>query len=150
MAKRRVGHFDRETGEVLDGSIVAFIPRKRKNGFRTGWFSMSLDAHQVILNAGLTGADFRVLHTLMSNVDYENKINMTQADAGEALGMSRTHVNKAFKKLEKAEVIKVYRRIGPVNLYRFNPELMWRGTADQHITSLEAERAKRLKDGMPR
>lgn len=109
---------------------------------------MSLDAHQTILSAGLTGSDFRVLHTLMANVDYENKINMTQANVGEALGMSRAHVNKAFKKLEKAEVIKVYKRIGPVNLYRFNPELIWRGTADQHIMSLESERAKRVKDRM--
>ncbi len=144
MVKKKMGVVDRETGEILDGSIVAFFPRKRKNGFKNGWFSMSIDGNKAVLDANLTGAEYRVWNVLMLNVGYGNAINVTQADVAKVLGMHKQHVNKAFRKLVSSDLIRVYKKVGPVNLYQFNPEYLWRGSGDDHVACLSDERAKRL------
>lgn len=74
-----------------------------------------------LLAANLNGSEFRVLMTLLKQLDYNNLIQIQQNEIGVLLDMKKQNVNRAINKLIKIEVILKGPRIGKSCSYRLNP-----------------------------
>ena len=135
MPTKRFEQVDTTTGEVT-GSFVAVIQPKKNNGFSTGWFAMSQEAISNLRKHGLTGRDYEVLMTLLSQLDYENLIQINQTALAKELGMRQPHVARTIKKLVVIGALHEGPKIGVSKTYRLDPNLGWKGTAKNHHKAL--------------
>lgn len=152
MAKKHIGQFDLETGEILGSEgFVAYVVPKRQNGFREGWVAMSQDA-LAVLQQFKRVEDFRVLMALLARLDFENLLVVNQADVARDLDMKRENVNLAIKRLIAAGALLEGPRIGVSRSYRLNPQFGWKGSAKGHVIALKdyrRERAAAEQDNSP-
>lgn len=143
MAKKHIGQFDLETGEILGSEgFVAYVVPKRQNGFREGWVAMSQDA-LAVLQQFKRVEDFRVLMALLARLDFENLLVVNQADVARDLDMKRENVNLAIKRLIAAGALLEGPRIGVSRSYRLNPQFGWKGSAKGHVIALKDYRKER-------
>ena len=113
---KRLIQIDHDTGEVVDG-FVAYVVPKRKNGFQQGWLAMAQNGAEILSQSDLGANDFKVLMKLLSVLDYENLIQVSQADIARELDMHRQHVRISRS-------------------YRLNPSFGWKGSAKGHREAL--------------
>ncbi|HHT2091891.1 TPA: MarR family transcriptional regulator, partial [Raoultella ornithinolytica] len=99
---RKVTQVDLETGEDL-GGFVAVIRPKQKSAFERH-FTMNQAALELLAKT-LTGEQFKVLMMLLASLDYENFIQVAQADIAEKLEMQKTNVSRSIKGLIDLGVI---------------------------------------------
>ena len=83
----------------------------------------------------------RILWYVLSHVEYENRLLVTQADVREALKMKQADVSRAFKLLVKKEILIEVDKIGTCKIYCLNPYSFWKGAA--------SKLKKGLQDGFP-
>lgn len=140
MPSKRFEQIDTSTGEVT-GSFVAVIKPKRNNAFYGGWFAMSQQAIAALREHGLTGKDYEVLMLLLSQLDFENLIQVSQAQVAEELGMRKQHVHRTMVKLVEIGVLREGPKVGRSKTYRLDPNLGWKGTAKNHHSAIK-ERMK--------
>ena len=100
---RHMQQIDHQTGEVVEG-FVAYVVPKRKNGFQKGWMAMA-QAMMMLAQSNLTGNDMKVMWAMLARLDYENLIQVNQAEVSEQVGMNRHNVNRSIKKLIELGVI---------------------------------------------
>ena len=96
VMNRHMQQIDSETGEVVDG-FVAYVVPKRKNGFQRGWMAMAQDAMMMLAQSNLTGNDMKVMWAMLARLDYENLIQVSQAEVAQELGMNRHNVKPLDK-----------------------------------------------------
>ena len=142
MGRRTVEQVDAETGEVLSG-FVAVVQPKRKNGFQQGWVAMAQNAMLEMARAGLGDEAHRVFFVMASTTDFENWIQVSQAELAELIGMKRANFNRALKRLVDAGVILRGPKVGRSNTYRLNPEFGWKGSAKGHKQALKQRMEER-------
>ncbi len=65
---------------------------------------MNQDALKILAKE-LTGEQFKVLMLMLADLDYENFIQIAQADIADALEMQKTHVSRAVRALLDVGVI---------------------------------------------
>ena len=116
---RHMQQIDQQTGEVVEG-FVAYVVPKRKNGFQKGWMAMTQDAMMMLAQSNLTGNDMKVMWAMLARLDYENLIQVNQAEVAEEIGMNRHHVNRSIKKLIELGVVLEGVKIGISRSYRLN------------------------------
>ncbi|EDE7522522.1 MarR family transcriptional regulator [Salmonella enterica subsp. enterica serovar Enteritidis] len=131
---RKVTQVDLETGEVL-GGFVAVIRPKQKSAFERH-FTMNQAALELLAKT-LTGEQFKVLMMLLASLDYENFIQVAQADIAEKLEMQKTNVSRSIKGLINLGVIIEGPKIGRSKSYRLNPQFGWKGTVNNHKKALK-------------
>ena len=61
-----------------------------------------------------------------ARLDYENLIQVNQAEVAEQVGMNRHHVNRSIKKLIELGVVLEGVKIGISRSYRLNPNFGWK------------------------
>ena len=132
---KRLQQIDSETGEIIDG-FVAYVVPKRKNGFGHGWLAMAQNGAEILAQSNLSGNDFKVLMKLLSVLDYENLIQVSQADVARELNMHRQHVQRSIKRLIDLGIVLEGVRIGISRSYRLNPNFGWKGSAKGHREAL--------------
>ena len=132
---KRLQQIDSETGEIIDG-FVAYVVPKRKNGFGQGWLAMAQNGAEILAQSNLSGNDFKVLMKLLSVLDYENLIQVSQADVARELNMHRQHVQRSIKRLIDLGIVLEGVRIGINRSYRLNPNFGWKGSAKGHREAL--------------
>ena len=132
---KRLQQIDSETGEIIDG-FVAYVVPKRKNGFGQGWLAMAQNGAEILAQSNLNGNDFKVLMKLLSVLDYENLIQVSQADIARELDMHRQHVQRSIKRLLELGIVLEGVRIGISRSYRLNPNFGWKGSAKGHREAL--------------
>lgn len=137
----RITQIDENTGEIV-GNYVAVIQPKKRNGFYQGWFAMSQVAIQDLREYGLTGRDYEVLFALLSFLDFENLIQVSQASLAKEIGMQKQHVNRAINKLIDTNVLIEGPKIGRSKTFKLNPNFGWKGTAKNHTEALKARMRK--------
>jgi biotin operon repressor len=140
---KRLQQIDSETGEIIDG-FVAYVVPKRKNGFGQGWLAMAQNGAEILSQSNLSGNDFKVLMKLLSVLDYENLIQVSQADIARELDMHRQHVQRSIKRLLELGIVLEGVRIGISRSYRLNPNFGWKGSAKGHREAL-ADHLKLVK-----
>lgn len=131
---RKVTQVDLETGEDL-GGFVAVIRPKQKSAFERH-FTMNQAALELLAKT-LTGEQFKVLMMLLASLDYENFIQVAQADIAEKLEMQKTNVSRSIKGLINLGVIIEGPKIGRSKSYRLNPQFGWKGTVSNHKKALK-------------
>ena len=131
---RHMQQIDHQTGEVVEG-FVAYVVPKRKNGFQKGWMAMAQEAMMMLAQSNLTGNDMKVM-AMLARLDYENLIQVNQAEVSEQVGMNRHNVNRSIKKLIELGVILEGVKIGISRSYRLNPNFGWKGSAKGHREAL--------------
>ena len=129
----RITQIDESTGEVI-GGFVAVIRPKQKSSFERH-FTMNQAALEIIATE-LSHEQTRVLMILLSELDYENYIQVAQVDIAEKLKMQKTNVSRAMKNLMQMDVILEGPRIGRSKTYRLNPQFGWKGTVTNHKKEL--------------
>ena len=122
---KRLIQIDHDTGEVVDG-FVAYVVPKRKNGFQQGWLAMAQNGAEILAQSDLGANDFKVLMKLLSVLDYENLIQVSQADIARELDMHRQHVQRSIKRLIQLGIILEGVKIGISRSYRLNPSFGWK------------------------
>ena len=132
---KRLIQIDHDTGEVVDG-FVAYVVPKRKNGFQQGWLAMAQNGAEILAQSDLGANDFKVLMKLLSVLDYENLIQVSQADIARELDMHRQHVQRSIKRLIQLGIILEGVKIGISRSYRLNPSFGWKGSAKGHREAL--------------
>lgn len=120
---------------------------------------MAQGALDLLAKSNLTGTDFKVLMKLLGQLDFDNLIQIEQAEIARQLGMHRPDVNKSIKRLVELGSLLEGPRIGRSRTYRLNPDYGWKGSAKSHIKAVSdrAEKAglkvheggKGKKKGMP-
>ena len=115
---RHMQQIDHQTGEVVEG-FVAYVVPKRKNGFQKGWMAMAQEM-MMLAQSNLTGNDMKVMWAMLARLDYENLIQVNQAEVSEQVGMNRHNVNRSIKKLIELGVILEGVKIGISRSYRLN------------------------------
>ena len=141
---RHMQQIDHQTGEVVEG-FVAYVVPKRKNGFQKGWMAMAQEAMMMLAQSNLTGNDMKVMWAMLARLDYENLIQVNQAEVSEQVGMNRHNVKRSIKKLIELGVILEGVKIGISRSYRLNPNFGWKGSAKGHREVLH-EHLKVIKD----
>ena len=132
---KRLQQIDSETGEIIDG-FVAYVVPKRKNGFGQGWLAMAQNGAEILSQSNLSGNDFKVLMKLLSVLDYENLIQVSQAEIARELNMHRQHVQRSIKRLLDLGIVLEGVKIGISRSYRLNPNFGWKGSAKGHREAL--------------
>jgi len=131
---KRFTQVDASTGEEV-GSFVAVIRPKQKSAFQRH-FTMNQDALKILAKT-LTGEQFKVLMILLADLDYENYIQVAQADIAESIDMQKTNVSRSVKVLLDLGVILLGPKVGRSHSYRLNPEFGWKGTVANHKKALK-------------
>ena len=117
---RHMQQIDHQTGEVVEG-FVAYVVPKRKNGFQKGWMAMAQEAMMMLAQSNLTGNDMKGMWAMLARLDYENLIQVNQAEVSEQVGMNRHNVNRSIKKLIELGVIPEGVKIGISRLTGLTP-----------------------------
>ncbi|MCT8434976.1 replication protein [Escherichia coli O25b:H4-ST131] len=94
-------------------------------------------AYPPILAKELTGEQFKVLMLMLADLDYENFIQIAQADIAETLGMQKTNVSRAVRALLDVGVIFEGPKVGRSKTYRLNEQFGWKGTVTNHKKALK-------------
>lgn len=134
--------YDIQTGEVQEGSLI-WVPARQVSQFGRGWFQMAQDTLKR-LNAerkalGMEG--LVVFNALMARLDFENFIQVSQADIAKEVQMKPSNVSKAVSKLLDLGFIRQGPKVGRSYTYQLHPELAWKGKGKAHHHAREAARA---------
>ena len=97
---------------------------------------MAQEAMMMLAQSNLTGNDMKVMWAMLARLDYENLIQVNQAEVSEQVGMNRHNVNRSIKKLIELGVILEGVKIGISRSYRLNPNFGWKGSAKGHREAL--------------
>lgn len=134
MSQKRITQVDESTGEIV-GGFVAVIRPKQKSPFERH-FTMN-QASLLILANSLTGEQLKVLLALLSDLDYENYIQVAQSDIANNLSMQKTNVSRSVKALLDLGVILEGPKVGRSKTYRLNEQFGWKGTVPNHNKALK-------------
>lgn len=123
---RKLTSVDQDTGEVLDGLIV-YCGVKR-NPYAKGWVMNSQESLEIIAkDKDLTGEAHRVLWYLLSRLDFENWIQVTQREIADELGLKKQNASRSILLLESKRIILRGPKIGRSYAFRLNPYFGWKG-----------------------
>ena len=123
---RKIVSLDQDTGEILNGALV--YCGVKKNPYSKGWIMNSQEALELLAtDRELTGENYRVLLFLLSRLDFENWIQVTQSEIKEKLHMKKQNVSRAISLLEKKEIILKGPKVGRSYAFRLNPYFGWKG-----------------------
>ena len=118
--------YDKNTGEVLNG-VPIFCGVKR-NPYSTGWVMNSQEALEIIAkDKEITGRIHRILWFLVSRLDFENWIQISQKEICEELCMRKGDVSSGIKLLESKEILIRGPKVGRSYSFRINPYFGWKG-----------------------
>ncbi len=140
MRRKKIVSVDPVTGEILEGVIV-YCGVKR-NPYSTGWIMNSQQALEVLaIDKDLTKEAFRILMFLLSRLDFENWIQITQKEISETLDIKKQNVSRGIYLLESKEIIFRGPKVGKSYAFRLNPNFGWKGK----VTNLNDYRRKTEK-----
>ena len=126
MRHRKIASFDRDTGEILEGVVV--YCGVKQDPYSKGWVMNSQEALKLLAtDKELKGETYRVLLLLISQLDFENWIQITQKQIAETLEIKKQNVSKAILLLEKKEIILRGPKLGRAYAFRLNPYFGWKG-----------------------
>lgn len=127
MSERRIGTYDLETGEVLEG-VPVWVGRKIRPSDGREWVAMNQNfLAEFTARRDVTGEIMRVFLYLNSRLDFDNLIQVPQVEIAEALHMQKQNVHRAMRWMEREGVIIRGPKVGHSSTYRLNPNAGWKG-----------------------
>lgn len=146
MKQRRVKQVDSKTGEEIEGVLVC-IPKKKFNGFTEGWLAVAqLGLGAIAERRKELGEEgLAVFMAILARVDFGNDFLLSQATLGRKLGMQRQNVQRAIKRLIVMGILLEGEKDGQSRTYQLNPDIGWKGSAEDHHKALADQRKARMK-----
>ena len=77
------------------------------------------EAMMMLAQSNLTGNDMKVMWAMLARLDYENLIQVNQAEVSEQVGMNRHNVNRSIKLIELGVILEGV-KIGISRSYRLS------------------------------
>lgn len=131
-----------------DGEVKGYINRRRENRLGGHWVATFQDGLAwMAKQEGMTGEQWRVFAYLVSRLDFDNYLKVSQKDIAEELRMQKSHVSRAMKGLVDLNVIAVGPMAGRSKTYRLNPRIAHRGAKNFKQTIIEFNELKKRKQG---
>lgn len=120
---------EREYTAIIDedDQIKAFLVPKRKNNLGVNWVAFYQTALEWLATQNLPNQEYRVLMYLMSKLDFENYLRITQVSIAEALNIKQSNVSKAIKGLLARDILITGPQVGTAKTYRLNPRMAYKG-----------------------
>lgn len=109
-----------------DGSIKGYFPIK-KNNLGKDWVALYQQAISTIADMNLPNEQYRVFLKLLSKVDFENYLCVSQHEISQELNMKQPHVARAIKGLKEKNIIVEGPRAGLNKTYQLNPYVAYKG-----------------------
>jgi len=131
---------NRKTGEKKEGYFVYIAyPKPKITGNR--WMMTFQDSLAIIAkDKELNGQTMRVFMLVLSELDFENYINIKQVEIAKQLEMHKPDVSKAMRLLvDKGIILKV--KQGTTTGYKLNPHYGWKGK----VSNMHKETARIAK-----
>jgi DNA-binding MarR family transcriptional regulator len=128
--------FDLETNEVLSG----FGDKKRKRCTLTDWLMIFHKGMELMAKDRELGLEaWRVFAYAISQIDYDNKLLLTQSEIGRELKMRQQAVNRAFKLLVSKGIFIEGEKQGTSKIYYLGTVIGSKGRAVAFHKKLERE-----------
>lgn len=90
----------------------------------------------LMLANSLNGEPLKVLLAMLTELDYENFIQVAQADIADVLQINKVNVSRSIKAILELGVIIQGPKVGRSFSYRLNPQFGWKGTTNNHRKAL--------------
>ena len=128
--------------EIIDFCDVEFSDLERKFFKNKDFFFMFQKSLELIASCEeLNGTDLKVFMFLLSQLDFENYISVTQKRIVEHTKIKQQNVSSALTKLTKLNIIEKI-PLDDLKGYRLNPSYAWKGKISEFQKD-EKERKKR-------
>ena len=122
-----------------NGNVKGYFPLK-DNKLGKDWVAVYQQAISNIADMNLPNEQYRVFLKLLSKVDFDNYLRISQQDIADELDMKRPNVTKAIKGLKEKNIIVEGPRAGLNKTYRLNPYVAHKGK-NRHGTILDFNNA---------
>lgn len=117
--------YNRESGDCIE-NIAIVVPRRDRV---KDWLMIFERGNDILArDKDITGEAFRIFFLLTANMDYENRILLTQAEVSRELGIKQQNVNKAFKILVSKGIIVEDKIYGRTKTYKLSTDFGWKGS----------------------
>lgn len=149
--RRKLVTVDADTGERVEG--VAVLVGGKKSAFTKiygrRWFVVSQEPMAMLAaDKDMTLEPHRVLLYLMSRLDFDNFIYVTQAEISDYLGIKKPNVSRAMKLLERKGLILRGPKLGHSHAWRLNPDYGYKGDPDGKVCQPDGKKTVfRVIDG---
>lgn len=110
-----------------DDQIKAFLVPKRQNNLGVNWVAFYQTALEWLAKQSLPQEQYRVMMFLMSQLDFENYLRITQISIAKELDMKQANVSRAIKGLLEKDIIITGPKVGTAKTYRLNPRMAYKG-----------------------
>ena len=127
-----------------NNQVTGFITHKRVSKLGVNWVAFYQIALEWLAKQALPQEQYRVLMYLMSQLDFENYLRITQKSISEALGMKQPAVSRAIKGLLAKDIIISGPQVGTAKTYRLNPRMAYKGKNPQN-TIIEYDALKKAQ-----
>jgi hypothetical protein len=126
MISSKWGMINLETGEIREEGIPVWIGKKAHVGerFFMGFQDTFIELAQ---DREITAEARRVLDYMMGNLDFENFIQIPQAQIAKDLSMKKPNVSRALKLICDKKILVAGPKIGKSLSYRMNFRYGWKG-----------------------
>lgn len=134
-----------------NGEVTGYLSKTRKNVLGAHWVATFQDGMMWLAQQeSMTGEQWRVFAYLLSKLDFDNYLKITQKEIAEKLHMNVKAISRAIKGLKNLDVITEGPMAGHSKTYRFNPRIAHRGAKHYRNTLIEYDdlkaRLKKKKD----
>ena len=109
-----------------DGNIKGYFPLK-ENNLGKDWVALYQNAISTIADMNIPHEQERVFLKLLSKVDFDNYLRVSQTEIADELKMKQSNVARAMKELKDRNIIVEGPRAGLNKTYRLNPYIAHKG-----------------------
>ena len=109
-----------------EGNIKGYFPLKQKS-LGKDWVALFQKAISAIADMNLPNEQYRVFLKLLSKVDFDNYLRVSQTEIANELSMKQPHVSRAMKALCEKSIIVEGLPAGKFKTYRLNPYIAHKG-----------------------
>ena len=92
----------------------------------------SEELSRLAVDKRLTPTDKNVLLFLISIMEYENLLNVTQKELSEGLGIVQPEISKSIKRLIENDYLRIVDKNGRQNIYQLNPHIGFKSRAKNY------------------
>ena len=129
-----------------DNEVNGYITRTRKNRLGGHWVATFQDGLAwMAKQEAMTGEQWRVFAYLVSRLDFDNYLKVSQKDIAAELKMNPKAVSRAMRGLRELDIISVGPMAGRSKTYRLNPRIAHRGAKNYQNTLVEYDTLKKLQ-----
>ncbi len=140
-----------EAGKVDTDLVHVLIPLNQQPARHLGkqrWALLFLDPCRELAKLNLSGQDWQVLMTLLSYMDFGNRIAVVQSTIAADLGIQPSRVSEAIKKLLSLSVLVEDTKVGGSRVFRLNAKYAYRGKT-KNVRAKQSEDKEKIARDLP-